>query len=201
MKTYKNILLTAAMVAVAVPMTAYAWHGNGNGPRGFDNDNAPRAHCYWGDDQGGPRGYQHAPRHGYMGGHAVRTFGMDAQEARLFMDDVKKVLGISAKEDKAWGAMSSAYVNLAVTRIVHRDEHREARKMDHQQFLEHRSQWMGDHAKAFDAFVKARAQLVKTLSAEQVDRMDYILGTGRLAHHMNGDFGRAGDVQKKVPIK
>ena len=72
--------------------------------------------------------------------------------------------------------------------------------MDHQQFLEHRSQWMGDHAKAFDAFVKARAQLVKTLSAEQVDRMDYILGTGRLAHHKN-DFKRMGDGQKKGPAK
>ncbi len=200
MKTYKNILLTATMVAVAVPMTAYAWHGNDNGPRGFDNDNAPRAHCYWEDDQGGPRGYQHAPRHGYMGGHVVRTFGMDAQEARDFMGDVKKVLGIGTKEDKAWGALSNAYVNLATVRDTHHDKHRDARKMDHQQFLEHRSQWMGEHAKAFDAFVKARAQLVRTVSAEQVDRMDYILSTGRLTHHMN-DFKRMGDGQKKGPAK
>ena len=175
----KALMGLIAMVSM-MPLASYAWHGDGH--RGWDGEFGPRVEGNWFEhcDVSAPhvvRGHR-AKRHTF--GPVVRTFGMDDKEAKSYVDDVKKLVNITNKQEAAWSAFSQSFVALAAARYEHHESHKDFRHMTRQEFLEHRSRWMTQQAKAFDGFVKARGQLQKVLTPEQMDRFDFILATGHL---------------------
>ena len=74
--------------------------------------------------------------------------------------------------------MQKAYGDLAQVRFDRRDAFRPG--MNRQDRLQARSDFMNAHAKAFDAYVKAHAELQKTLGEETMAEFDYIVNTGSL---------------------
>ena len=177
--TKKPFIIAAVISAGLIPLSSFAWHG---------------APCW--DDHPGP-GWHHrydGPRDGYCGDcyrmrphhmagprfamdRGVHTFRMHAQEATDFLNEVGTVLGIDTKQ-KAWQQMQKAYGDLAQVRFDRREAFRPG--MARQDRLQARSDFMNAHAKAFDAFVKARADLQKAVGEETMEEFDYIVNTGSL---------------------
>lgn len=74
--------------------------------------------------------------------------------------------------------MQKAYGDLAQVRLSHRAAIEPG--MTRQARLEARSAFMNEHAKAFDAYVKARAELQKVMGEEKMVEFDHIVNTGSL---------------------
>lgn len=177
--TKKTLIIAAIVSAGLIPLSSFAWHG---------------APCW--DDHPGP-GWHHrydaAPCDYYpdrprIGPHhkaafrapmnrGVHTFHMNREEATDFINEVGSVLGVSAQQ-KAWQQMQKAYGDLAQVRFERRDAFEPG--MPRQARLEARSAFMNEHAKAFDAYVKARGELQKVLGDEKMAEFDHIVDTGSL---------------------
>ena len=196
----KTLMGLIAMVSM-MPMSSYAWHGDGH--RGWDGEFGPRGEGNWFDhcDARAPhamRGHR-VQRHTF--GPVVRTFGMDEKQAKSYADDVKKLVNITKKQEAAWNVFSQSFIALAAARYEHHESHKDFRHMSRQEFLEHRSHWMTKQAKAFDGFVKVRAQLQNVLTPEQMERFDFIVATGHLVEP-SGYHSLKEDLQKtRVPEK
>lgn len=192
----KKALMGLIAIVSMMPFASYAWHGDGH--RGWDGEYGPRGDGNWFDHcdmrtSHATRGY-HAQRHIF--GPVVRTFGMDGNEAKNYVADVKKLVNITQKQEAAWNSFSQSFVALAEARYEHYESHKDFRNMNRQEFLEHRSRWMTQQAKAFDGFVKARAQLQKVLTPEQMERFDFVVATGHLVEP-SGYRSPRSDLQKK----
>lgn len=178
--TKKPLAIAAIVSAGLIPLASFAWHG----APCFDDHPGPSWHyrydgpqCgYWND---GPRvGPRHQAPHRMPMSHGVRTFGMDRENATQFINEVGAVLGIDPAQQKAWQQVQKAYADLAQVRY----ERREAMEpgMARQARLEAQSAFMGAHAKAFDGYVKARAELQKALGEEKMVQFDHIVNTGNI---------------------
>ena len=179
--TRKPLIIAAILSAGLIPLSSFAWHGGPHwddqpGPGWHHRYDGP--HCgYW---QDGPRV---GPRHKAMPPRAfmhreVHTFGMDREQAGVFMDEVQAIFGVTAQQKNAWQQMKQAYTDMAQVRCDHRAAFKPG--MTHQQRLEARSAFMKEHARTFDAYVQARAQLQKVMTEEQMAQFDHIVRTGSL---------------------
>ncbi len=177
--TKKTFIIAAVLSAGLIPLSSFAWHGapcwdDQPGPGWHHRYDGPRG-GYWDDC---PRMRPHhmaGPR--FAMGREVHTFRMNAEEASDFINEVGAALGIDMKQ-KAWQQMQKAYGDLAQVRFDRRDAFRPG--MSRQDRLQARSDFMNAHAKAFDAYVKAHAELQKTLGEETMAEFDYIVNTGSL---------------------
>lgn len=177
--TRKPFILAAVLSASLIPLSAFAWHGgywdDHPGPGWHHRYDGPHG-GYWCD---GPRvGPKHrlAPRAPMR--HGVQTFGMDREQAVAFINEVGAVLGITSGQQKVWQQLQKAYGDLAQVRFEHRRAFDPA--MTRQARLEARSHFMTQHAKAFDSYVKVRAELQKTLGNEKMVEFDHLINTASL---------------------
>ena len=177
MRTNKALVIAAIVSAGLIPLSSYAWHGGPcwdryDGPQWRHGYDAPCG--YWAD---GPMNRHHQGRPGIMHNRGVHTFGMNHDEAMHFIDEVGMILGVKAS-DKAWQQTQQAYAQLAQVRS---DRHNLWKPgMTRQARLEARSEFMNQHAKAFDGYVKARAELLKVLGEEKMAQFDYVVNTGSI---------------------
>lgn len=178
--TRKPLIFAAVLSAGLIPLSSFAWHGapcwdEQPGPGWHHRYDGP--HCgYWADVP--RRGPHHRVPARLLEQRGVHTFGMDREEALDFINEVGAVLGVSATQQKAWQQMQKAYGDLAQVRLSHRAAIEPG--MTRQARLEARSAFMNEHAKAFDAYVKARAELQKVMGEEKMVEFDHIVNTGSL---------------------
>ncbi len=178
MRTNKALVIAAVISAGLIPLSSYAWHGGPcwdryDGPQWHHGYDAPCG--YWGDAPMRRHHYRGGPR--MMHDRGVHTFGMNHEEAVHFMNEVGTILGVKAS-DKAWQQTQQAYAQLAQVRCDHRNQWKPG--MTRQARLEARSEFMNKHAQAFDAYVKARAELLKVLGEEKMAQFDYVVNTGSI---------------------
>lgn len=176
-----KVLLPALLTLSMIPISSFAWHGDGPHMARGDYDCRPYHEDWVKAPPRGPKQQLRAPvehhRHCVQGAH---TFGLDGEQARSFMKDLHAILNVQTKQDKVWEKMVSAYEGLATVRHQHRMEKKDLDQLSRQAFLEHHNQVLIENAKAFDAFVKARAELEKVLTPEQMERFDQIITSGRI---------------------
>lgn len=172
---YKNALLSLVLMGSILPMSSFAWHGN---TQNFSHPtNGSRFDCPYN------RSSQHVHAQNYQGRHkgsSIRTFGMTEGNAKNYMADIKKLLNITPKQEAAWNSFERSYVALAKTRNEHRNSLNPQQPSSDQKALEARSHWMNEHAKIFATSVQARSVLAKSLSTEQMNKLNTLIATGSL---------------------
>lgn len=132
--------------------------------------------------------YNHSPQHvraqnyrAQYKGSSIRTFGMTESNTKNYIADVKKLLNITPKQEATWNSLfERRYVALAKTRNEHRNSLNRQQPSSAQKTPETRSHWMNEHAMMFATSVQARSELAKSLSTEQVDKLNTLITTGSL---------------------